>query len=157
MLHSGDQMWCLLLLLLLQPHTTLYTTQTSIFMLFESTEVLFEGDFSLWVFFSINSKIISKMLKCLKDQCPSAGHFLCLWKLMLLHLKSMSQINLNLIQDGGARKGEVGVKKVSLPVFPPMTSKNVGVSPKNFLTFSFNLLATLVENFKLYLVPVSIY
>ena len=58
---------------------------------------------------------------------------------------------------GAQGRGEVGVKKVSLPVFPPVTSKNVGVSPQNFLTFSFNLLATLVENFKLYLVLVSIY
>ena len=58
---------------------------------------------------------------------------------------------------GAQGRREVGVKKVSLPVFPPVTSKNVGVSPQNFLTFSFNLLATLVENFKLYLVLVSIY
>ena len=32
--------------------------------------------------------------------------------------------------------------------FFPVTSTNVGISPKNFLTFNFNPFATLVQNFK---------
>ena len=41
--------------------------------------------------------------------------------------------------------------------FSPATSTNVGISPLNFLTFSFNLFATLVWNFKFYLLPVANY
>ena len=33
--------------------------------------------------------------------------------------------------------------------FSPIPSTNVGISPQNFLTFSFNPFATLVQNFKL--------
>ena len=32
--------------------------------------------------------------------------------------------------------------------FFPVTSTNVGISPQNFVTFSFNPFATLVSNFK---------
>ena len=32
--------------------------------------------------------------------------------------------------------------------FFPVTSTNVGIGPYNFLTFSFNAFATLVQNFK---------
>ena len=32
--------------------------------------------------------------------------------------------------------------------FSPVTSTNIGISPQNFLTFSFNSFATLVQNFK---------
>ena len=32
--------------------------------------------------------------------------------------------------------------------FSPVTSTNVGFGPQNVLTFSFNLFATLVQNFK---------
>ena len=32
--------------------------------------------------------------------------------------------------------------------FSPVTSRKVGTSPQNFQTFSFNLFATLVQNFK---------
>ena len=45
------------------------------------------------------------------------------------------------IQDGGD-------KNVHPTSFPPVTSTNVGMSPKNLLTFSFNPFATLVLNFK---------
>ena len=31
-----------------------------------------------------------------------------------------------------------GTKKPPLPVFPPVTSTNVGIRPQNFLAFSFN-------------------
>ena len=48
----------------------------------------------------------------------------------------------NPIKDGG---GEGGGKKPPSPTsFSPVTSTNVGISPKNFLTFSFNLFDRLV-------------
>ena len=43
---------------------------------------------------------------------------------------------LNPIQDGGEQKG---------PFFFPVTFTNVGISPLNFLTFSFNPFVTLVR------------
>ena len=39
-------------------------------------------------------------------------------------------------------------KKAPSTSFSPVTSTNVGFGPQNFLTFSFNLFATLVQNFK---------
>ena len=36
-----------------------------------------------------------------------------------------------------------GAKRPSLPVFFPVISTNVGISPQNFLTFNFNPFATL--------------
>ena len=43
----------------------------------------------------------------------------------------------------------MGVGELKLPaIFSPTTSTNVGISLQNFLTFSFNPLATLVWNFK---------
>ena len=47
---------------------------------------------------------------------------------------------------GGVGKGG-GVKKVPIR-FSPVTSIDVRISPKNFLTFSFNTFTTLVQNFK---------
>ena len=47
-------------------------------------------------------------------------------------------ILINPIQDGGGRQ------KASCTSFSPVTSTNVGISPKNFQTFSFNPFATLV-------------
>ena len=41
-----------------------------------------------------------------------------------------------------------GGQKCSPSSFSPVTSANVGISPQNFLIFSFNPLATLVENLK---------
>ena len=41
-----------------------------------------------------------------------------------------------------------GNKKALHTSFSSVTSANVGISPKNFLTFSFNPFATLVQNFK---------
>ena len=41
-----------------------------------------------------------------------------------------------------------GGKKAPLTSFSPVTSTNVEFGPQNFLTFSFNLFATLVQNFK---------
>ena len=46
--------------------------------------------------------------------------------------------NVNPIQEGG------GGKKANPTNFSPVTSTNVGISPQNFLTFSFNPFATLV-------------
>ena len=41
-----------------------------------------------------------------------------------------------------------GAKKAPRTSFSPVTSTNVGFGPQNFLTFSFNPFATLVQNFK---------
>ena len=49
---------------------------------------------------------------------------------------------LNPIQDGGGGGGGGGKKA------PPVTSTNLGFGPQNFLTFSFDPFATLVQNFK---------
>ena len=48
---------------------------------------------------------------------------------------------INPIQDGG------GAKKAPYQFFP-LTATNVEFGPQNFLTFSFNTFATLVQNFK---------
>ena len=50
----------------------------------------------------------------------------------------------NPIQDGrGKRAGQKGPANS----FFPLTSTNVGIGPYNFLTFSFNPFATIVQNF----------
>ena len=50
--------------------------------------------------------------------------------------------NFNPIQDGrGGQKGPP-------TSFSPVTSTTAGFGPQNFLTFSFNPFATLVQNFK---------
>ena len=54
----------------------------------------------------------------------------------------MMVIRINPIQDGG--RGGGGRQKGPPTSFSPVTSTNVGVSPQNFLTFSFNPLATVV-------------
>ena len=41
-----------------------------------------------------------------------------------------------------------GGKKAFPTSFSSATSTNIGISPQNFLTFSFNSFATLVQNFK---------
>ena len=51
---------------------------------------------------------------------------------------------INSIQDRGEGGGR-GVKKPPTS-FSSVTSANVGISPQNFLTFSFNPFATLVWN-----------
>ena len=52
------------------------------------------------------------------------------------------EMKVNFLQVGG-QKGPPPSTSFSL-----VTSTNVGVSPKNFLTFHFNHFATLVPNFK---------
>ena len=52
-------------------------------------------------------------------------------------------IGSNPIQDRGGGGGGAG-QKGFLTSFFPVTSTNVGISPKNFLPFSFNSFATLV-------------
>ena len=42
----------------------------------------------------------------------------------------------------------MGGQKGSPTSFSPVTSTNLEISPQNFLTFSFNPFATLVQNFK---------
>ena len=59
---------------------------------------------------------------------------------------------LNPIQDGRG-----GAKRPPSTSFSPVTSTNVGFGPQSFLTFSFNLFATLVQISSLYLVPVPNY
>ena len=61
---------------------------------------------------------------------------------MLKVLYLICKALLNPIQYGG-----VG-KKAPPTNFPPITSTNVGISPQKFLAFSYNPLATLVENLK---------
>ena len=56
-----------------------------------------------------------------------------------------SNLFFNPIQDG---RGAGGGKNIPPIIFSPVTSTNVGFGPKNFLTFSFNPFATLVQNFK---------
>ena len=51
---------------------------------------------------------------------------------------------LNPIQDGGGG----GAKRHSPSIFSPVTSTNVGISPQNFLTSSYNPFAILEQNFK---------
>ena len=51
----------------------------------------------------------------------------------------MMFIRINPIQDGGRRW-----QKDSPTSFSPVTSTNLGLSPQNILTFSFNLFATVV-------------
>ena len=51
-------------------------------------------------------------------------------------------LKINPIQDGG------GKPKRPPTSFSPVTSTNVGFGPQNFPTSSFNLFATLAQNFK---------
>ena len=48
----------------------------------------------------------------------------------------------------GGGGGGRGAKRPPLTSFSLVTFTNVGYGPQNFLTFSFNLFATLVKNFK---------
>ena len=56
------------------------------------------------------------------------------------------EILFNPIQDGGGGGG--GGEKAPPTSFSPVTSTNVGFGLQNFLTFSFSLFATLLQNFK---------
>ena len=56
--------------------------------------------------------------------------------------KNTSVKSFNHIQDGGG--GGEGGQKGPLTSFSPVTSRNVGISSQNFMTFSFNPFATLV-------------
>ena len=55
------------------------------------------------------------------------------------------------------RMGRRVGKKVPPTSFSPVTSTNVGISPQNFLTFSFNPLIDCCKISSLYLVPVPNY
>ena len=57
-------------------------------------------------------------------------------------IKFNTSVNLTLLRMGGEAKRHPPTS------FSPVTSTNVGFGPQNFLTFSFNLFATLVQNFK---------
>ena len=67
--------------------------------------------------------------------CPQ-GNFILLFVYRVV-------LSFNPIQDEG------GVEQKGLSTsFSPVISTNLGISPQNFLTFSFNPLATLVQNLK---------
>ena len=59
-----------------------------------------------------------------------------------------TEVAINIIENrnGGGGAGGEGQKGSSTSFFP-VTSTIVGISPQNFLTFSFNLLSTLVQKF----------
>ena len=61
---------------------------------------------------------------------------------ILSHINALFSSGLNPIQDGGGRQ------KGPPTSFSPVTSTKVGFGPQNFLTFSFNPFATLVQNCK---------
>ena len=69
-------------------------------------------------------------------------HSILLWK---LHEKFKLLRNFNPIQDGAVQKA---LPPLPLASFSSVTSRNVEISPQKVLTFSFNLFATLVSNFK---------
>ena len=92
-------------------------------------------------------QFITNLNNYLKDDLPNALSYIrvSLASIKKRHLKQIAdQINgfLNPIQDGD--KGEKGPPTS----FSPVTFTNIGFGPKNFLTFSFNLFATLVQNSK---------
>ena len=71
----------------------------------------------------------------------------CYWKILTL----------NRIQDWGVGEGMGGGGLKRPPIsLSPVTFTNVGISPQNLLTFSFNPFATLLFNIKTHLVPVQI-
>ena len=59
-------------------------------------------------------------------------------------------VNLDGCEPTGGGGGGGGGKKAPPPCtsFSPVTSANVGFGPQNFLAFSFNPFATLVQSFK---------
>ena len=59
-------------------------------------------------------------------------------------IKNKALSYLNPIQDGGGRGGGGGDKKATANSFSSVTSANVGISPQNILTFTFNLFTTLL-------------
>ena len=74
------------------------------------------------------------MKLCKKYKFVSSGFFT--GNNSVLNKVLVQQENINPIQDGG--------KKAPSTSFSPVTSTNVGISPQNFLTFSFNPFSTLV-------------
>ena len=60
---------------------------------------------------------------------------------MIYFLKHFMKSLFRMGRRGGGQKGPP-------TSFFPVTSTNVGIGPYNFLTFSFNPFATLVQNFK---------
>ena len=68
----------------------------------------------------------------------AGSSFLCFFAFIKMLMRFS---DINPIQDGGEAKRPPAS-------FSPVTSTNVGFSPQNFLTFSFNSFATLVQNIK---------
>ena len=86
-----------------------------------------------------SSRIGKKWLQTLLEKCSNSVKITTLTTDRHVQIRSF----LTLFRMGGW-----GVKKAPPTSFPPVTSTNVGFGPKNFLTFSFNPFATLVQNFK---------
>ena len=84
--------------------------------------------------FSDHHKLISAAMKSGSIKGPAKKRFANVIKTLTLQI-------LNPIQDGEA-------KKVPPSSFSPISSTNIGIIPHSVLTFSFNLFATQVQNFK---------
>ena len=99
------------------------------------TLCLFKG--KIWKWKPINSPFpLCKNKKEDKTNIPNLGFINQIWLSIFAY-----NLNVNPIQDGGDKK--------ALPTsFSAVTFTNIRISPQNFLTFSFNLFATLIQNFK---------
>ena len=69
------------------------------------------------------------------------SEFKTMWAEKNVNSKTIYKSKLKPIQDAG------GAKKAPPTSFSPVTSTNVGIGPKKFLTFSFDPFAKLVQNF----------
>ena len=78
----------------------------------------------------------------LHSQLVGSRLFFVMWSWYFNSTSPSSYVLLNLF-----RMGERG-QKGPLPSFSPVTSTNVGITSRNFLTFSFNPFFIIVENFK---------
>ena len=73
----------------------------------------------------------------------------CLLKILLgPFLNTLTMMNCFCVMVDRRKEGRGGGGNKKVPYHPPLTSTNVGISPHNFLVFSFNPFATLVQNFK---------
>ena len=73
---------------------------------------------------------------------------ICVSLVMLQYFNASTQFEFALFIVALLTVFRMASQKGPLPVFPPVTSTNVGISLQNFLAFSFNSIVTLVQNFK---------
>ena len=105
----------------------------SIFYIKDS-ETLYIFKSKIWKWKPINCPC--RLCKKIYIYMPNLGFINQIWFSIFTY-----NLNVNPIHDGGRQN--------ALPTsFSPVTSTNVGISPQNFLTFSFNPYATVVQNFK---------